>query len=128
MAALDVLRRNVRALMGHQRIRPADLSRAIGVTPSAVTNFLKEEQGLDIRHLDALAQALRTTVPDLFTDRDLLASGQRVGSESGAADVVHAYEVVSKRLLQLVMEKSDHPTHPAAPPQSRRARRPRKSR
>ena len=52
-------------------VTPKQLKDALGVSASMASRMLDGSRGISVWHLDALAELLETTVPQLFTARDL---------------------------------------------------------
>lgn len=69
--AAELLRANVRYWLHERQMSKSALSRAMGVSPSWVTELIRGRRGLTLDKLDGLARALNITVSALFVDRDL---------------------------------------------------------
>jgi hypothetical protein len=79
------------------RIRPADLARALDVTPAMGSLILSGERGIAVWHLDAIATLLHTSIPDLFVPRQtqIKALDTTAGVVSSTPPIHQSSKVVS---------------------------------
>lgn len=87
VGALDVLRKNVKALIRQRDVNRTKLAAALQISRPSVSDFLNGKQGIDVRRLDDLARVLNVSVPDLFTP------------ESEGTHGVTAGEIVTRELV-----------------------------
>lgn len=135
--AAEILRGRIVSLLKSQKMSRSALSREIGVSPSWVTDVVKGRrvERVSLSKLDAMARALKTTVAELFTDRDPMRQGDPAKSDhpliAGAPhdpsareayfrEIIEAYDTISKRLIDATgpgghPASQEIPTPPANP-------------
>lgn len=64
VAASDFVLKHLRA----KGVAPKDLQKALNISASQASRMLDGSRGISVWHLDAIADLLGTTVPDLFRD------------------------------------------------------------
>lgn len=111
-SAEELLRESVKARIGGRTQR--SLAKAVGVSDSNMSDFLKGEQGLGLERLAPLAKELGCTVADLFqpvrespTLTDLVTGQSSNDQNPQPGDVIDAAEAGLLRARTLALENEN---------------------
>jgi transcriptional regulator with XRE-family HTH domain len=100
-------------------VRPKQLVDALGVSSGMATMMLNGKRGISVWHLDALAQLLGVSVPELFLRDEMRAPGKGLSDkkiDESVTQLVHDIGVSSALLVQEPYAQTPRGTSDAEPP------------